>query len=191
MKIKFPRAEAIAVARELVTALKPCCEPDRLMVAGSLRRRKAEVGDIEIVYIARTEPEPDPSDLFGKTIQVNQVDAWLKVCLFNEYLARRPKTNGSFTWGEENKLGLHVPTGIPVDFFAASPANWWNLIVCRTGPADSNTSICMAAERRGWKWDPYSPGFVDRHNGALVYRAKSERDVFNAVGLSYAEPWER
>jgi len=60
--------------------------------------------------------------------------------------------------------------------------------VCRTGPAESNTQICMAAERRGWKWDPYSPGFVDRHTCAVVFRARNEKEVFNAVGLTYAEP---
>ena len=51
IKTRFPRAAAIAVARELCEALKPHCE--RLIVAGSLRRMKQQVGDVEIVYIPK------------------------------------------------------------------------------------------------------------------------------------------
>lgn len=190
-KTKFPRAAAIEVARELVTVLKPLCEPERLRVLGSLRRRKEEVGDVEILYVPFFGDEPDPADLFGSLRHYNHADRWLNLALHTGTIARRPRSDGAFTWGEENKFALHIASGIPVDFFSATEANWWNLLVCRTGPAESNTQICMAAERRGWKWDPYSPGFLDRHTGQLVYRTLSERDVFNAVHLSYAEPWER
>lgn len=53
-KPKFPRAEAIAVAKEVVATLKPWCLPDRIIVAGSMRCRKDRVGDVEVVYISRT-----------------------------------------------------------------------------------------------------------------------------------------
>lgn len=44
-------------------------------------------------------------------------------------------------WGEKNKLAVHVRTGIPVDFFAATEANWWNYLVCRTGGEQNNIAI--------------------------------------------------
>jgi hypothetical protein len=39
---------------------------------------------------------------------------------------------------EKASLRIANRTGIPVDLFAATEDNWWNYLVCRTGPADSN-----------------------------------------------------
>jgi DNA polymerase/3'-5' exonuclease PolX len=188
-KIKFPRAAAMKVAAELCRCLEH--ETELLIVAGSLRRRKQEVGDVEILYIPRFGVQADPADLFGKAMDVNLVDFNLERLLKHGIIAKRPKANGSFTWGDENKLAIHVASGIPVDFFQARRANWWNLLVCRTGSKENNAAICNAAIRKSWKWQPYGPGFEDRLTGRQVYRVDSERDVFNAVGLVYKEPWER
>ena len=50
-KTKYPRAEALNVAKQMCVSLADIT--DRLIVAGSLRRRKAEVGDVEILYIPK------------------------------------------------------------------------------------------------------------------------------------------
>src|SRR5436190_23971821 len=63
-KQKFPRAAAVNVAREIVNRIRPFTE--RLLICGSLRRRKMEVGDVEVVYIPLFAPRTDPSDLFGQ-----------------------------------------------------------------------------------------------------------------------------
>lgn len=73
-KTRFPRALALDVARELVAALKPVC--DRLVIAGSLRRRKTEVGDVEVLYIPRFETVRD--GLFD-TAQLNLADRSLEI----------------------------------------------------------------------------------------------------------------
>lgn len=185
-KVKFPRADAVAVAREIVGPMIPLCE--RLIVAGSLRRMKAEVGDIEIVYIPARGTRPDPGDLFGRPIECNLVDDMLADWLPAGILRKRPKSDGTFTWGEEIKLAVHVASGIPVDFFSARLSNWACVLVCRTGSAESNQRICQAAIARGWKWQPYGLGFEDRATGELVRRCKTEREVFEAVGLPYLEP---
>ena len=45
--------------------------------------------------------------------------------LASSFLAKRPNVNGVFAWGEKNKLGQHVETGIPVDFFTAARETWF------------------------------------------------------------------
>jgi len=104
-------------------------------------------------------------------------------------LAKRKNVNGSEMWGEKNKLAVHVASGIPVDFFAASEANWFNYLVCRTGGAESNRQIAVACQANRLKWNPYGPGFTTP-NGSVV-RMSSEREVFDWAGLPYREPWER
>ncbi len=91
-KTKFPRAEAIAVAKILVSVLQPHCE--RLIVAGSLRRRKQEVGDIEILYIPKTRIEPD--GLFD-TKTVNCANWELDSLLRSGAISKRLNVRGSET----------------------------------------------------------------------------------------------
>lgn len=183
-KVKYPRAAALAVAKELCDYLRPLTA--RLIVAGSLRRKKELVGDVEILFIPLCKAVP--FDLFGTTVQMSLADDRLCDLLENGTLAKRTNVNGSETWGEKNKLAVHVASGIPVDLFAATEANWFNYLVCRTGGMESNIAIAAKAKAIGWQWNPYGEGFSRRGE---VRRMESERAVFDFVRLPYKEPWER
>ena len=50
-KRRWPLADARAVAERWLAMLAPVCE--RVQIAGSARREKPEVGDIELVYVPR------------------------------------------------------------------------------------------------------------------------------------------
>ena len=187
-KTKYPRAVAIAAAKPIVEALKPVTE--KLIVAGSLRRNQPEVGDAEILFIPKFEPRPDPSDLLGNLIPTNLAAAVIDELVRSGVLAKRPKENGSCTWGEQNNLAVDVATGVPIDFFQCNKVNWWTLLVCQTGSKENNERICNAAMARKLKWNPYA-GFRDRLVGSLIHVPQSEQDVFARVGLPYLEPWQR
>ena len=62
-KPRFPADEAKAVAAEIMRWLDPACE--RLVIAGSLRREKPIVGDVEILYNPKTEVRANPEDMFN------------------------------------------------------------------------------------------------------------------------------
>ena len=106
-KPKYPRAEALAVAKELCQIQKLC---DRLICAGSLRRRKAMVGDVEILYIPKFTTVPD--GLFD-TKRVSVVDLALEEMLKAGILAQRRNVNGSVMWGSKNKLAMAVLFSAP------------------------------------------------------------------------------
>jgi len=183
-KVKYPRAAALAVAKELCDALK--MHTERLIVAGSLRRRKLEVGDVEILYIPQFRTVKD--GLFD-TKQIDLANHELENLIACSVIRARKNINGSTMWGAKNKLAVHVASGIPVDFFAATAENWFNYLVCRTGGAENNMAIASAAQAKGWKWNPYGPGFT--RNDGCTEVATSEPDVFRMTGLPYQEPWER
>jgi DNA polymerase/3'-5' exonuclease PolX len=184
-KPRFPRAIGMQVAAELCAALKPACE--RLIVAGSLRRQKPTVGDIEILYIGKAAPHRVAEDFFA-TYTANLADEVIEALERAGIVERRTNVKGSQMYGPKNKLMRHKATGLPVDFFAATESNWWNYLVCRTGPADSNTRICMAAQDKGWKWNPYGAGFS---RGSELVPMASEEEVFAFVGLPHAQPKDR
>jgi DNA polymerase/3'-5' exonuclease PolX len=189
-KIKHPRAKAIEVAKELTAALRDLCEPERFVFAGSLRRMKPEVGDIEMVYVPKVVMLPDPADLLGNPIPTipfdSQLETWLRVGV----LTKRVGEKGGTAWGAMNKLAVHTASGIGIDFFQANKRNFWTLLVCRTGSAESNMRICAAAEARGEKWNPYL-GFEDRRTGELLFVPESEEALFAHVRLPYQQPKER
>jgi hypothetical protein len=50
----------------------------------------------------------------------------------------------------------------------------------------------MAAQAKGWKWNPYGSGFSRAVGlGREVHQVTREQDVFAFVGLPYLEPWQR
>lgn len=182
---RFPRAEAIGVARELLGVIAP--QTLRIIVAGSLRRKRAMVGDVEIVFVPLTRPGVR-TDLLQPAEEVSRVDDVLGEMIARGVLAKRLSVRGTPAWGPKNKLAVHVASGIPVDLFATTEANWWNYVVCRTGGSRSNIAICNAARARGWKWRPYRDGFT---RGDQVHTVRSEAEVFEFVGLPYLAPEDR
>jgi DNA polymerase (family 10) len=162
--------KAGAVAEELKSLLRPVCS--RIEIAGSIRRLKPVVNDIELLVIPRA----------------NYLDKLLNDLMMKRILAMRLNKRGSRTYGPKNKLMVHLPSGIGVDIFCTDEQCWWVSLVVRTGGAMTNKRIAMAAIRKGWRWHAYGSGFSTR-DGEMVCR--SERDVFEFVGLPYREPWER
>lgn len=185
-KPRFARALALTVASALCRELKPHCE--RLVVAGSLRRRKETVGDIEILYIPKTAPGAR-TDMFAAPDEIDCTSAFLDKLIERGIITKRLNKDNHATWGPKNKLARHFPSLIPVDFFTATEANWYNYLVCRTGGMESNIRIAEAAQAKGWKWNPYGPGFTDDHGD--IVPSTTERQAFELVGLPYLEPWER
>ncbi len=181
------------VAEHIVGALRPVCH--RIEIAGSIRRKKEMVGDIEILYIPLFTEIPDPSDLFKKAkLRVNAADLVIEQLMQRGSLAKRPKTDGTFTWGEQNKLAIACKTGIPVDLFSANTRNWFNLLVCRTGGKNNNIAIAAAAKEKHYQWNPYGSGFTRKwasDSEQQFVRIDSEEEVFRFVGLPYRKPEER
>jgi DNA polymerase/3'-5' exonuclease PolX len=155
-------------------------------VAGSLRRKKAVVGDVEILYVPRLEERQ--ADLLS-TEMVSLADEEIERMLADGTLAKRPSVTGVTAWGLKNKLALHR-SGMPVDLFRTTEISWWNYLVCRTGPSDSNTRIATEARRRGYQWNPYNAGFTRLSDGATI-AVESEAHVFAFVGLPYRAPEDR
>lgn len=187
-KPRFPRALAIQVAREIVRILTPVCE--RIIVAGSLRRKKADVGDVEIVFAPRREISF--VGLFGEIATRSLADPAIESMIMDGAMEKRKSVVGHESWGPKNKLARHLSTGVPVDLFATDLDAWSNYVVARTGSGRSNVNICKAALQKGWHWRPYDDGFSRiTGRGREWHTVDSERDVFDFVGLPYLEPWER
>lgn len=186
VKRRFDRRVAIRAAKEICDVLMPACE--RIIVAGSLRRRKEKVGDIEIVYVPKFVERQ--AGLFEEDIiHVNLVDLEIQALIDRCIIDKRRNVKGSEVWGEKNKLAVHVKTDIPVDLFSTTLEAWYNYLVCRTGGMRNNTIIAEAYQRKGCTWNPYKPGYTTKDGMRIANR--SEAEVYENAGLRYLHPWER
>lgn len=186
-KLKFAHSVALAVAQEIVNALSLSCE--RIIIAGSLRREKQWVGDIEILYISKVVTGFKPGDMFAQETRFLAEDH-LASLLASKALTMRINSAGIQTWGDKNKLAVHAASGIPVDLFSTTEECWFNSLICRTGSAATNISIATRAQKVGWKWNPYGPGFITIA-GDDCRQVTSEEDLFDFLKMPCLEPKDR
>jgi len=184
---RYPYEVAYAIAAGIVYDLRPFCE--RIEIAGSLRRHKDDVGDIEILYIPVIIEDPDPGDFFA-TREADKTHDQIQKLERNGVLERRLSVTGHQAYGPLNKLMRHVPSGIPVDLFATTRENWWNSLVMRTGPKELNQRIVDAALAKGWHWNVYGAGFT-RIEYTESVETHSEAEVFAFVGMPCLDPEHR
>lgn len=179
------------MAKRWVKYLQPACE--RIEIAGSVRRRKPEVGDVEILYVPRLAIQNVPGDMFA-CHELCLTDELLTLAIAEGTLRRRTNSRGSEVWGKKNKLGIDDYTGMAIDFFSTTADCFANYLVSRTGPAELNVEICERAQFKGWKWHPYGKGFECVNLGTQFgawHVCNSEADVFQFVGLPVMTPEQR
>lgn len=177
------------VAREMCYALESFCLPGYLMVCGSLRRRRMEASDVEVLFCPKTEMRPDglfehkPHDFAAEAIER---------LLISNAIEKRPSEKGSFTWGPLNKLAIHRQSKIPVDLFAEpDPRCWFRSVVIRTGSAETNIKLTTGAMKLNRKLHAYGDKCLeDLATGQVTY-PKSEEVVFEFCGVPFRPPWER
>lgn len=153
--------QAQQIAQQVKDLLAPHCE--RIEIAGSIRREKPEVKDIEIVAI----PKPYDTGLFESGI-ATVVNQWEKV-------------KGELPCKYTQRI---LPEGIKLDLFFAQPGNWGLILAVRTGSAEYSHKVL--ANR--WVQLGYHSinGFLT-HNGR-VYEVREEIDLFKRLNLNYIEP---
>ena len=185
---RIPLDEALGAARALAYLIKDACV--RVEIAGSIRRKKPTIGDIDLVV----EPfVADVFDMFGEASgeTANLTDERLQELVAAGKVGTRLDRNGRPTWGEQLKRATYH--GLNVDIQSVLDVDTWGMwMLIRTGPADFNRR--MVTPR--WQGGLLPPGMEVR-DGFQLWRmgarvpTPTEQDVFAAYGLDYVEPEAR
>jgi len=155
--------EALKIANDVVEQLRPHCE--RIEIAGSIRRKKSVVKDIEIVAI----PKPYDTGLFESGI-ATIVNKWEQV-------------KGELPCKYTQRI---LPEGIKLDLFFAQPSNWGYILAIRTGSAEYSKFLANTWVKRGYKG-------IDgnlTHNGNIII-VREEIDLFQRIGVQCIAPERR
>lgn len=155
---------ALDIAQKYKSLLAPHCE--RIEIAGSIRRKKQIIGDIEIVAI----PLPYEIGLFESGIAkvVNQL---------KKNKRRAPVQVHSAV----------LPEGIKLDLFFAEKGNWGLIYAIRTGSAEYSHQVLAST----WSKQGY-----ESKNGYLTKNGKEiaileEEHLFQLLNLPFVKPEKR
>lgn len=166
---RMPLQLAQSHAKLIIDKLEPMCV--RIAVAGSIRRCRPDVGDIDIVLMPRPGRRRD---------------------IRARCLRRGPQV---MVDGEQN-LHIRLENGVEVnfffaqaenpDFFGGQPSNWGTVLLCRTGSKQFNRRFAITATKQGFHWNPYKGLW---RSGRAV--SDSERAMFKALKIDYLNPDDR
>lgn len=174
-------------AERLRDSLTPFCE--RVEIAGSIRRGKPEVKDVELVCVPKWIQSVS-GNLFGETDLLNQTLFWASNAqLRGEVQWIKPGTSEIIPW-EPKRDGKYwrglLPGGLKLDLFLAQPGNFGAIYLIRTGSAEFSQAVVTHAKRIGM---PCREGWF--HQCDEPKATPEEEDVFELLRLEYLPPEAR
>jgi DNA polymerase/3'-5' exonuclease PolX len=171
MKIKMMLSQAEKLTEKIKAALAPGCE--RIQEAGSVRRHRPLVGDIEIVAIPKLIPElPAQLSILGDL---------LEKLVKQKPLFRRGDKNGTLF---KNFLIEYDDDGseIGLDLFLTTPEQWGYILALRTGPGAFNQAWVTKRRKGGLLPDEYSFSGGWLHKAGQRIPTPEEEDIFRLIG---------
>lgn len=156
---RIPLGMAWPVAREILAGLRAgCAAVQQAAAAGSLRRMKATVGDIDLL-VASDQPEA-------------VMDCFIHLPLVEEVSLRGP-----------TKSSVILHNGLQVDLRVLEPARYGSLLQYFTGSKDHNVALRELSLSQGLSLSEY--GF--KRNGEEILCA-DEESVYHTLGLPWIPP---
>jgi DNA polymerase (family X) len=186
---RTPIGDALPVARALLSQLLAAAPGiQRAEIAGSLRRRRDTIGDMDLL-VATDDPEPVMA-VFRSLPQVGQV------------LGSGP-----------TKTSVRLHNGMQVDLRALEPARWGTALQYFTGSQAHNVELRELALKQGWSLNEYAltpvakageasssevespatePAKASRRPGKRAATGEKlcahEAEVYEALGLPWIPP---
>lgn len=158
---RFDREEIKQDVEELISTIRNVPAVEKAEVAGSYRRQKETVGDIDILAV---------------TDSAEQV---------SEAISQLPIVRNVVARGD-TKISFDLQNGLRVDVRLVSREQWGAALLYFTGSKEHNIAMRKVAIKKGWKLNEYG-----LFKGDKVVASREEEDIYKALGLRYYEPHER
>ena len=157
-KEKMTLAEAIGQAQELLEPLRKLPSVEKVIAAGSLRRCKETVRDIDLLAVSRR-----PQELMSAFVKLPRV--------------ARVLANGT------TKSAIRTASGAQVDLRVVDKRSFGSALVYFTGSKNFNIKLRVMGQKLGLKVNEYGIFKKDKY-----ICGATEEEVFKKLGLAYIEP---
>jgi DNA polymerase (family 10) len=144
--------------RKIEERLKELKGVERVVVAGSVRRRKETIGDVDILAISK------------------------KPKAVMDYFVTMPEVVRVFAHGE-TKSAIKLASGLDVDLRVVPAESFGAALDYFTGSKNHNIALRQIAIKKGYKLNEYG-----LFRGKRQITGKSEEELYKALGMSYIEP---
>ena len=174
----YPRARAIHAASRIKPLLLRFCMRDRggqpyCRVAGSLRRRQAEVHDVDVVLCVSTVPDdtmaPETSPLGRLRLIIEK------------------RADAVYSWGPDR--ARLVFDGVPFDLYFAKPKVFAVALLMATGSANHILKLSARARVQGMRFSPTRHHLFGSDDTPLY--VSSEEDFYGRLGMTPVAPADR
>ncbi len=156
-------------ANDVFQAIRSYKSVIRAEIAGSLRRKKETIGDIDIVASAKKKDVKDIMKAFTSHKSVERI-----------------------TGEGETKSSVVLNAGINCDLRIVDDSEFPFALNYFTGSKEHNVRIRSLARDNGWSLNEYGFSVIDsgekRGKAKKIVPCKGEKDIYKAVGLEYVEP---
>ena len=158
----FLLAEAAELAETILESLRSVPSAGRVEVAGSYRRRKPVVRDLDFL-VATREP-------------ARVIENFVQHPAFERVLARG-----------DTKASAIAHNGMQCDLRAVTPDEYPFALNYFTGSKEHNIRIRSRARERGWTLNEYRLA-AEEPTATLPPEAREESDIYRALGLDFIPP---
>lgn len=163
----YPKAKE--AADKILATIAKLKEVKRCEVAGSLRRKKEVIGDIDIVVSSEDKHRKKIFDLFVSHTEVDSVIAQ-----------------------GETKASVVLKGGINCDLRIVKDNEYPFALNYFTGSKEHNVEIRSLARKFGWSLNEYAFSKIEGESGVKsakrIPTCEDEADIYKAVGLAYVPP---
>lgn len=149
---------ALPVAERIIAELREATGVKRISVAGSLRRHRETIGDIDILCEGK-----DGADVVRKFTQLSSVERVLAA--------------------GDTKGSIVVEGGLQVDLRVVEPDSYGSALQYFTGSKAHNVKVREMAKKKGLKVSEYGVFKGERKIGG-----RYEEDIYKAVGIPMMPP---
>ncbi len=161
-KERIALIEAYPIAQDIVEYMKRLKVIENISVAGSIRRMKETIGDIDILVSAKKEH-------------------WKEI---HEHFTRYPEIMELLAKGE-TKSSVVLKSGRQVDLRTVEPESWGAALQYFTGSKQHNIRIRDIAKEKGLKVNEYGVFKADTEERL---GGKTEEEVYNLLGMQWIPP---
>lgn len=157
---RIPIGEALPVVEEVLNALRPLSGVRNLTAAGSLRRFRETVGDIDLMGTA-----DNPEKVINAFVALPQI---------REVLVQGP-----------TKASVILPGGLQADLRMVEHDSFGSLLQYFTGSKQHNINLRLRGQKQGLKLSEY--GITDLATDKLE-KFTTEKEFYRRLGLQYIPP---
>ena len=157
---------AQVAAEQFIQLIQHTCI--KVEVAGSVRRGKPEVNDIDLVVIEKLDSLATLSQA---------------ITLLGNVISDGPKIKRlMWDYGDGDDLAN-------IDIYVATPETWATMMLIRTGSKENNIRLCTHARDMGYHLHASGAGLYDQQ--AKLVAGETEESIYEALELPYQTPGER